>query len=84
MAHEICHMFGLKHCIYYECLMNGTMSAQESARRANNTLCIVCLKKMAKNMKLPSVKVWFENMLSVSSELGFTVEASFYQHVLHV
>lgn len=30
MAHEITHMFGIKHCIYYECLMNGVMSAEES------------------------------------------------------
>ena len=29
MTHEIGHMFGLRHCIYYECLMNGLMSANE-------------------------------------------------------
>ena len=29
MAHELGHMFGLKHCIYYECLMNGLNSAEE-------------------------------------------------------
>ena len=29
MTHELGHMFGLKHCIYYECLMNGLMSAEE-------------------------------------------------------
>jgi len=29
MVHEICHMFGLRHCIYYECLMNGVNSADE-------------------------------------------------------
>lgn len=23
MAHEISHMFGLRHCIYFKCLMNG-------------------------------------------------------------
>ena len=27
MCHEIGHQFGLRHCIYYECLMNGIMSA---------------------------------------------------------
>ena len=27
-AHELGHMFGLPHCIYYECLMMGTMSLQ--------------------------------------------------------
>ena len=29
MVHEITHLFGLRHCIYYECLMNGTMTAKE-------------------------------------------------------
>jgi len=29
MLHEIGHMFGLKHCVYYECLMNGIMSVEE-------------------------------------------------------
>lgn len=51
MAHEITHMFGMKHCIYYDCLMNGTMSAEETQRRTNNTLCPVCLKKLKINIK---------------------------------
>jgi archaemetzincin len=29
MAHEICHMFALHHCPYYECLMNGYNSLEE-------------------------------------------------------
>ena len=24
MIHEMCHMFGLSHCIYFKCLMNGS------------------------------------------------------------
>ena len=22
--HELCHTFGMRHCIYYTCIMNGT------------------------------------------------------------
>jgi len=29
MWHEIGHMFGMKHCTYYQCIMNGLMSAEE-------------------------------------------------------
>ena len=29
MVHEISHMFGIKHCIHYECTMNGTMGSFE-------------------------------------------------------
>jgi len=70
MAHETVHMFGMKHCIYYECLMNGTMSAEESARRRNNTLCPVCLKKLKANIKFDT-KLRFENLLQAATVLGF-------------
>ena len=33
MTHEIGHMFGLKHCIFYECSMNGSNSYEESTRQ---------------------------------------------------
>ena len=59
VAHEISHMFGLKHCIYYECLMNGTNSAQELARKHSHTICLVCLKKLKINLKFDT-KVWLE------------------------
>ena len=33
MLHEICHMFGLKHCVFYQCLMNGAISPQEENQK---------------------------------------------------
>ena len=30
MVHEIGHMFGLRHCIVYECTMNGSNGSDES------------------------------------------------------
>jgi hypothetical protein len=24
IVHEICHVYGIDHCVYYHCLMNGT------------------------------------------------------------
>ncbi len=32
MVHEIGHMFGIRHCIYYNCTMNGSNSYEESTR----------------------------------------------------
>ena len=46
MVHEITHLFGLRHCIYYECLMNGVMSAEEQKQCGIRILCPVCLKKL--------------------------------------
>lgn len=38
-------MFNVKHCTFYQCRMNGSNSAEESARRPPD-LCPVCLRKM--------------------------------------
>ena len=45
LAHETGHMFGIKHCIYFDCLMNGSNHLAESDARSLH-LCPVCLRKM--------------------------------------
>ncbi len=45
LAHETAHMFGLAHCIYFHCLMNGSNHLQESDKRPLR-LCPVCLRKL--------------------------------------
>lgn len=45
MAHEIGHMFGMEHCTYYECVMNGSNHLAETDRRPAH-LCPVCLRKL--------------------------------------
>ena len=51
MVHEIAHMFGLKHCIYYNCTMNGSNGPFEGVREPDRTLCPVCLIKLQMNVK---------------------------------
>jgi archaemetzincin len=38
-------MFGMEHCIHYECVMNGSNHLVETDRRPMN-LCPVCLRKL--------------------------------------
>ena len=45
MTHEVGHMFGLRHCIYYKCLMNGTSGLAETDRTPLE-VCPVCLRKI--------------------------------------
>ncbi len=45
LAHETGHMFGLYHCIYYKCCMNGSNHLKESDSRPIH-LCPVCLRKL--------------------------------------
>jgi archaemetzincin len=53
LAHETCHMLGMEHCIFYECLVCGSNSLEESDRRPLR-LCPVCLKKLHWNVNLLS------------------------------
>jgi archaemetzincin len=43
-------MFGIRHCVYYECVMNGSNHLQESDSRPLE-LCVVCLRKLQSNIK---------------------------------
>jgi archaemetzincin len=54
-AHEIGHMFGMQHCIFYDCVMNGTNSLPETDRRPLH-LCPVCLAKLQWNLRFDPAK----------------------------
>ncbi|XP_034050518.1 archaemetzincin-2 [Thalassophryne amazonica] len=45
MTHEIGHMFGIKHCQWLSCVMQGSNHLDESDRRPLN-LCPICLRKL--------------------------------------
>ncbi|MEW6746643.1 MAG: archaemetzincin [Planctomycetota bacterium] len=45
LVHETGHMFGLHHCIYFQCVMNGSNHLQESDARPLH-FCPVCLRKL--------------------------------------
>lgn len=45
LAHETGHMFGIKHCIYFRCLMNGANHLREDDA-CPLRLCPVCLRKL--------------------------------------
>lgn len=45
LVHETAHMFGLKHCIYFKCVLNGSNHLKESDSRPVH-LCPVCLRKL--------------------------------------
>ena len=55
LTHETGHIFGLAHCIYFSCLMNGSNHLQESDRRPLH-LCPVCLRKLQFSVGFDVVK----------------------------
>jgi archaemetzincin len=54
-THEVGHMFGLRHCIKYECLMSGTNNLAETDRRPLDN-CPECMAKVAWAMKYDPVE----------------------------
>ncbi|KAM8945720.1 archaemetzincin-2 [Pelodytes ibericus] len=45
LTHEIGHMFGLSHCQWFQCVMQGSNHLEETDRRPLD-LCPVCLRKL--------------------------------------
>lgn len=45
LAHETAHMFGIEHCVWYQCLMNGSNHLAEADARPLH-LCPVDLRKL--------------------------------------
>ncbi|MBI2516553.1 MAG: hypothetical protein HYV95_06515 [Opitutae bacterium] len=45
LAHETGHMFGLQHCIFYDCVLNGSNHLVEADSRPQQ-LCPLCLRKL--------------------------------------
>lgn len=47
MAHEMMHMFGLDHCVYFLCVMNACVSPNDDDRESIH-LCPIDLRKLQK------------------------------------
>jgi archaemetzincin len=59
LAHETAHMFGLPHCIYYDCVLNGSNHLDETDARPPH-LCPVCLRKLHHAVGFDAVKRYEE------------------------
>ena len=73
LAHETAHIFGLAHCIYFSCLMNGSNHLAESDRRPLH-LCPVCLRKLEWSIGFDVVRR-YASLERVTREASFMDEA---------
>nr|XP_054762206.1 uncharacterized protein LOC129268713 [Lytechinus pictus] len=46
-SHEMCHLFGISHCVFFHCAMNESKSVKEALSQPLY-LCPVCLRKLQK------------------------------------
>jgi len=83
--HEVLHLFGFEHCIYYTCLMNGTNHEEEMDRQMLN-LCPVCLKKMYLSFGKGNFRIrkMYEDLAALTERVGLDEEATWYENRLKI
>lgn len=72
LAHETGHMFGLEHCIYFRCVLNGSNNLKESDARPLH-LCPVCLRKLQHSIGF-DVVARYVKLLQFYKKVGFNGE----------
>jgi archaemetzincin len=79
LTHEICHTFGLEHCIYYTCLMNGCNNMEE-AKKQPLYECPVCLRKLQYSIGFDILER-YKKMLNVTKMFGgyFDIARKWYE-----
>jgi archaemetzincin len=73
LAHETGHMFGLQHCIYFKCILNGSNHLKESDSRPMH-LCPVCLHKLQYSIGFDIVER-YTKLFHFYKKVGFDDEA---------
>ena len=74
-------MFGLEHCIFYECTMNGSNGSFEYVRHPTRTLCPICLAKLKMNIKF-DCRERYQKLIEISEELNFMKDVKIYEDIL--
>ena len=77
VIHEIGHMFGIKHCVWFNCLMRGSNHLQEADSKPMH-FCPVCLRKLQSTIGF-SIETRFQNIYDFLTETGYFREAKWYQ-----
>jgi archaemetzincin len=81
--HEIMHLFGLEHCIYYLCLMNGA-NCEKEMDSSLLYLCPICLRKMYSSFGKQHYNVikMYKEILELLKKVGFRDEVNWYDNRL--
>ena len=80
LSHEICHIFGMQHCIHFLCPANGSNNLAENDSRPMQ-LCPVCLRKLHAIIGFDPVER-DRRLLEVYQRVGFTGEADWIERRL--
>lgn len=59
VSHELCHTLGMKHCYYFHCAMNESISIEQASTQPL-FLCPICLRKLKKILQFDIFKCYSE------------------------
>ena len=82
LTHEIGHLLGIDHCIYYACLMNGSGHLQEDFSQPL-FLCPIDLKKLGRLAEFDVVRR-YEQLLEFCTENSFEDETKILERRLSI
>jgi len=82
LTHEIGHLFGIDHCIYYECLMNGSGHLEEDFSQPL-FLCPVDLRKLLQLVGFDVIQR-YEQLLEFCAENQFEEESDLLEKRLEI
>jgi archaemetzincin len=77
LAHEAAHMFGVAHCVFFHCLMNGSNHLAESDARPLH-LCPVDLRKLHDSIGF-NVVARYRGLRDVCERLGLADDARWFR-----
>jgi len=80
MIHEIGHMCGLLHCIYFKCIMNGSNHLPEGDQRPPH-LCPICLRKLHRAIGF-DIRSRYHKLFQIYQQCGFEAEAQWIERRL--
>jgi len=76
-THELCHMFSLKHCRIYNCLLNGSNNMEEADKKPL-WLCPECLAKLQNCLNFELIER-YDNLIKFFSKNQMSAEVAYYQ-----
>ncbi len=77
LLHELGHLFGLEHCIYYNCLMNGTNNEIEMDQQTLH-MCPVCLRKLYSTLQF-DIRRRYEKLANLCEKYNLEEECVWYR-----
>ena len=82
LAHETAHMFGIQHCVFFNCLMNGSNHLDESDRRPLH-LCPLDLRKLHHSIGF-DIGRRYRALLEFARSAAFNDEVRWLEKRLHI